>query len=344
MEPLVYFVSPELHEDIRALLRAGKPLPPPEECRLYFRRGINAWVLQTYRRLEHAGYAVRLVEQLQPGKINFTHYDFLRKLDPKLDAFIVAARADRAPVGLCDFQVVQSPANAKARASAFIGHWPVTDLQPRDPQRGNDITSAAYLGRPVNLSRDFLSDDFAQQMKDLGIDWRVEPNEERWNDYRDVDAVLAVRDIPKLFLYTKPTSKLVNAWLGGCVPLMGPEPAYRHVGDDGRDYFEVCTPADALRVLRELKADPAQLAAVRQAGAEKAARHTIDARCAEWWALFEGPISEEFGRWQKRYAHRPGRLKRRRAFQRLHHKALHTWFWGRSHLADRKKRLRPDGR
>ncbi|MEL7089483.1 MAG: glycosyltransferase, partial [Planctomycetota bacterium] len=289
-------------------------------------------------------YAVELVRELQPGKINFTHYDFLRKLGPQLDGFIVAARADRAPVGLCDFQVVQSPANAAGPNAAFIAHWPVTDMQPRDPERGADLTRAAYLGRPVNLSREFLGEDFARQMNDLGIDWRVEPNEERWNDYREVDAVLAVRDLPELFLRTKPTSKLVNAWLGGCVPLMGPEPAYRHVGDDGRDYFEVRTPADALRVLRELKADPSRLAAVRRAGSEKAARHTVEARCAEWWALFEGPVAEAFGRWQKRYGRRPGRLRRRRAWQKCRHKALHTWFWGRSHRADRQKRLQPDAR
>ena len=104
MEPLVYFVSPELHEDIRALVRAGKPLPPPEECRYYFRRGINAWVLQTYRRLAHAGYAVELVEQLQPGKINFTHYDFLPKLGDKLDGFIVAARAIARPSDCATFR------------------------------------------------------------------------------------------------------------------------------------------------------------------------------------------------------------------------------------------------
>ena len=138
----------------------------------------------------------------------------------------------------------------------------------------------------MNLSKDFLSEEFTRQMNEIGVQWRVEPNEELWNDYREVDAVIAVRDLPELFLKTKPTSKLVNAWLGGCVPLMGPEPAYHHVGDEGRDYFEVRTPDDALQVLRELKADPERLESVRRAGAEKAAQHTVAARCAQWWALF----------------------------------------------------------
>ena len=131
-------------------------------------------------------------------------------------------------------------------------------------------------------------------MAGLGIDLRVRSDPAEWTRYDDVDGVLAVREITPYDLSIKPPTKFLNAWRAGVVPLLGPEPAYRQVGEPGRDYLEVDSVADVLAALGRLKAEPGTMDALLAAGRAKAAEYTDDAVAQAWVRVLSGPVRDHF--------------------------------------------------
>ncbi|NEQ27236.1 MAG: glycosyltransferase family 1 protein, partial [Microcoleus sp. SIO2G3] len=84
----------------------------------------------------------------------------------------------------------------------------------------------------------------------------------RWNDYSQVDAIVAVRSFDQQQLYlnrnyiSKPATKLYNAWLAGVPAILGCESAYQAERQHPLDYLEVTSPTDILSVLKRLRDEP----------------------------------------------------------------------------------------
>ena len=94
----------------------------------------------------------------------------------------------------------------------------------RAEARGARVERVGFVGRERNLAPAFRSAQFRRELAQRGFTLVL--RERPWWDYRDLDAILAVRDASPAKLRTKPASKLVNAWHAGCPALLGPEPAF----------------------------------------------------------------------------------------------------------------------
>jgi hypothetical protein len=130
----------------------------------------------------------------------------------------------------------------------------------------------------------------------------VETTPLAWNDYRNCDLVLAVRDATEEDLKIKPASKLVNAWLAGVPALLGPEPAFAALRRSPLDYFEVRTPQDVLQAVRRLLDEPGLYEAMALQGRRRGEEFTHPRIAAEWHDLLGGPVAEDFLQWQTRSA------------------------------------------
>ena len=263
----------------------------------------RAWIIQTFLRLQAAGYPISISPVLPASGIvvllpdREMRHSFLRIGSSRLRRlFIVSVRADISGFRqfFADAEIVQNGKFADERTSYFVPHWPQPAIIPRAESRGSRIEVVAYKGRTGSLVKEFRSEAWHRRMDDLGVRFVLDspsssdlPN---WHDYSDIDLVLAVRtDFGDGKLRCeKPASKLINAWHAGVPALLGKEYAYRELRKSPLDFIEVESATEAADAVARLFENPAEYDAMRERGRTRAAEFTPD-RIVERWAevLFE---------------------------------------------------------
>ncbi|HZZ95361.1 MAG TPA: hypothetical protein VFE23_22570 [Usitatibacter sp.] len=275
-----------------------------------FRRGVDNWIVQGYVRLrpalEAAGCQVAVARRLRRGAICIAHRDALRRFSPAMhDCFIVAVRADRPRAHVGQIEVVQNPLQLGHSGARFIPHWPQPGLVPRDVTRGARLENAVYYGRHDAVPAWYRDARFVGALRSLGVSFAV--RDSGWNDYRDVDLVLAHRDETPAMLATKPASKLVNAWLAGVPAVLAAEPAFEALKRGPLDFIPARDAGEALAAIAALKREPSRYRAMVRNGLERGRELDVDAVRAQWLDLLLGEAVPAHARW---HAEPGGGLKR----------------------------------
>jgi hypothetical protein len=261
----------------------------------YLTRGVLIWCLQTFLELRDRGLPVRLMSEPQAGAVNFVHVRDLARLKPAAATFVVSIQADYRAIPWTCLNIVQNLLQADQKRSFFIPHWPQPSLVPRNARRDR-VECVAYAGNDRELAGSDL--EWSTALKACQIEFR-KLYSHNWNDYSNVDVLLAVRSFDKSRHANKPPSKLLNAWHAG-IPLVGGyDSAFEQVGRPGYDYLRACTLHHAVETIRRLRDDPELYRSVVDAGAERAAKFTRQRVGDAWEALLSGPISSCYTRWQK---------------------------------------------
>ncbi len=290
-EPVRFFLADE--PDLDEL----KDLDPDREPAA-FSSGERTWIGQTYARLRAAGYPVELVGRPpERGIVVFhaKHKHALAGLVPaRSDLVFVATRADNSAPLLADFEVLQNGRFADDRRRFFVPHWPQPGIRARDPGRGSTVRRVGYMGLVENLHPAFRRDGWRSAVADLGLEWvpRMARSRETpripavgWEDYSDLDVVVAVRPDERRLRFAKPASKLINAWYARVPAIIGVDYACREIRRGEEDYFEVCGTADALAALRRLRDDPELYARMVANGARRAGEFSVDTIVERWARL-----------------------------------------------------------
>ena len=250
-----------------------------------FRGGPHNWIVQTYLQLreplQHAGLAVSISERFCANAVNIAHRDSLSRLwIPYARYYIIGVRADRAPIRVSDWELVQNRLQPSAPHRRYLPLWPQPGLLAREPTRANQIRCVAYFGRSGASSRWLEDAYFKGQLAQMGV--RFETRDDRWFDYRDVDLVLAHRQESQAMLAQKPASKLINAWLAGVPALLSNEPAYAALRESELDYLGIDGPEAALAAIRRLQQNPALYEAMIKNGQTRANAYTVAASRERW--------------------------------------------------------------
>lgn len=337
----IYFVHGNL-EKWPEVVSAAVP-PDPDELHWKFFGGNNNWVMHTYLRLKREGLNVHLTDKLQKESICVVAYFDLLLKDLPYGSYVVACRHDVARPAVCDHTIVQNPMNVQEPTDHHIHHWPQPGLIPRDPARGNEIRLMTYKGCESNLYEPFRHESFRNELQALGVEFHLAGKREaergglQWHDYSQDDLVLAVRDLTQQDYLSKPSSKLVNAWLSGTPALLGPEPAYRDLRRSDLDYMEVRSPQEALSAVKRLKDHPELYEAMRANCARRAEELNAATILERWHSVLAGPVTAGFERWlraswARRHMGRPLRF----AVQAVKHK-----YYVREYLRARDHGYRP---
>ncbi len=262
-------------------------------------RGERVWILKTFLHLRSAGHPVRLVGTAPRAGLVVFHAKQRRALGRSLavagrrppGCVLVGVRADLRQPLIADFEILQNGRWAGAYRFA-LPHWPQGGLVPRDPGRGARIETVAFKGYAANLAAPFRDASWAEALARRGLAWHADSVEFAglatdeaalaWNDYRQVDLVVAVRPPDRRLWTSKPATKLANAWRAGVPALLGPEWAYRELRRDPLDYLEVESVEETLAAIDRLRASPELYRAMVARGAERAAEMTVDAITARW--------------------------------------------------------------
>ncbi len=280
--------------------------PAPDAVPERIKSNEDCWILQTYLRLRRAGFPVEISTRPDPGAVNVVDgVDFgTRRLRP--DAFFLACRSDGTGAEVCQVIVVQNPRDSTGAHCAYLPHWPQPGLRPRDPSRGVRVERVVFKGdENVNLLPALRGEGFRAKLAALGCTWEVSGKSPRgepvaWNDYREADVVVAVRDISAAFADAKPSSKLVNAWLAGVPAALGPESAYHDLRRTPYDYLEVRSEVEVLEAVAWLQRHPAAYAEMVRNGLARGREFAADALVERWWAFLGGPaVGEAFVRFQR---------------------------------------------
>lgn len=315
----VYFVVPEIPVEISRLLTSHQPWPDPEFLapdRPPLRGAQWSWIFQTFLYMKRAGLDVELVDRPVDNAICVVHYNTTKNKIWPATSFVVGVRADNAPMRMREIEIVQSPANLSGQNTYLVNHWPQPQLIARDKTRGCRVERISYFGGRGGVSPAFSSAAFREALRRMGVSLDLCYDTTQWNDYRNTDIILAVRNHHHSWLIdTKPTSKLVNAWKAGCVALLGKEPAFCAIGNDGEDYFQVRTPEDVLALVSKLQQNPQRYGQVRSAGMKRYSEFSFEAIQQRWVSLFTGPISTAFSEWQQANGIRAGLRYPRRYWQ-----------------------------
>lgn len=290
--------------------------------------GRNSWIAQSFLRLrphlESRGWRASAGPGFIPGTISVAHRDDLNRFAGAAHrSYLVAVRADRAPVAACDVAIAQN-ALRLGRRERFIPLWPQPGLVPRDRARGSRVERIAYQGRTGTSPRWFASDAFRRQLSRRNVGF--EARESGWGEYRDVDVALAIRDELPGILATKPATKIYNGWLSRVPVLAAPEPAYREVRRAPLDFIEVRGAWDVLEAIDLLRANPALYHAMVANGVARGAEYSIEAIRSRWLELMDEEVVPGFLRAQHRLGARrywfAGAMLRQKCASRVHRARL----------------------
>lgn len=268
---------------------------------------LDTWVQRTAYELRRRGARVTVSSRVRADSINVADMRELGRRNRGLSTFVLVPRGDGHDPRLANFALVQNGVATSALPHDRIRMWLQPGLRPRDPARGTRIERLSYKGAIWNLDAAFRAPGFRERLAAEGVEFDVGQENVReagshWADYRGDDLILAVRNLTRYDAECKPASKLVNAWHAGVPALLGPEPAFAEIGQNGRDWIEVRTPDDVLDWVRRLRADPDLYRAIVAAGREKAAIHDDDENASRWVALLTGPVARAFEVWRRKPA------------------------------------------
>lgn len=297
------------------------------------------WTIQTCLELKSSGFACELTATLPDQGIVIAHGDFL---PPKLVAserqFIVEIKPDRPQQCLfANIVVVQNSSDPIRQwpsrilvQSVAVPYWPQPGLIPRDASRGDRFENVGFMGRSQNFLEDAAS--VASGLAGRGLNWMVMPME-RWHDYRDLDAVVAVRPpvhglssdaVPFLAANRKPASKLVNAWLAGVPAVLSPDEAFSQLRRSSLDYLEAESVADVLTRVDQLRHDAVLRREMIANGLERGAEFSRVHVARHWLEVLHTQILPAYLEWTSSPARRAAFYASRRGVHAVQWR-VHRW-------------------
>lgn len=252
----------------------------------------QCWIYQTWLRLRAAGVEADLVHRMpNEGVVLAITGNLAPFWRPSGGLFVVGIVADGLPHPYAHLHILQNAAHAaRLPRSAFMPLWPQPGLIPRDTKHGGRMERVAFFGDSSNVATELRDTRWQNQLHEAaGIVFEIR-GAERWHDYSDVDAVIAIRDFSGAKQLHKPATKLYNAWLAGVPFIGGTDSAYASEGEAGADYLVARSPAEVIAHLQRLKGDPNLRDRLVAAGRRKSVSRNPEAITAMWREFVEEKI------------------------------------------------------
>ncbi len=323
--PLVFFYLPSkkiihnINEDIdqywawiNKIIKTHPATPLDREKPISIMGPYN-WTLQTYIYLKSSNFDCQIIDHLDVDGIVFSHSDFLPSfLKPISQRYIVEIKPDRSLKCLfANFVITQNPYDPliKSFKRFFINadsvtYWPQASIIRRDASRGKKIKNVCYMGNPQQFIGQVKV--LRKKIKGLGMKFFMK-SRNYWNDYSDVDVIVAVRPEacfeskklpPYLSLERKPASKVINAWLAGVPAIVSPDPAFMALKKNSRDFLIARNIQEIITQLTVLKENPTLYVKMISHGNKRSANLDVNNTIKEWHKIIKGKIIPDFYSWR----------------------------------------------
>ena len=261
-----------------------------------FQTGQQIWIFQTYCLLRQHYPDVSLGNKPRPGCINILHSGNFGGTNRITDYYILSLRADYSSLLWSNYEIVQNKLQLR-RKTSYITHW----LQPGIKKRSNNsltIKNVAYFGNP---DQNVLSDyPLESDLNRLGINY-IRKDRSNWNDYSDVDLVLAIRGFGNDTMFSnKPPSKLINAWWAEVPLIASNDSAYSQIAVSDEDYIAVHSYEEMMQKIKSLKNNPDYYSRIINNGIRKREHYSRENIMNEWIEVLENEVFPDFREWAKK--------------------------------------------
>lgn len=294
---------------------------------------VQVWVWSTFLRVRAAGLECQLTDVFpKKGIVVAAACTLPLNLPTSPEICHISTVADSPPRFYPQIQVTQNPFQAELYGQSFalpkwihIPHWPQPDLIPRDPGRGDRFETVGFLGHRDQLVAELRTLETQKRLQDMRLKLII--RDDNFQNYADLDAVLAVRSFDGNPYAHKPATKLVNAWQAGVPAILGAESAYRAIRQSLLDFVEVTTVESCFAALEHLKRHPTLRQVMVANGQHRIRDWAEETVTQRWLQLLTVEAPQVYETWQRQGP--------------LFHRAFHMDQYVRRMGRSLHKRLRP---
>lgn len=281
-----------------------KDLESIEEFTLHHPQLVWSW--GTYFRMKQAGFPVTLINKLPESGIVIIPAIYLAMFQkPPAKVLLICTVADTPPPIFMQVNLTQNPVQKWQYPNLFrfpvwyhVPHWPQPNIIPRDQNRGDRFENVAFFGHDDQLDPQLQSKAFLEDLQAIGLRFAIV--EKDFNDFSEVDAVLAIRVFSNELLPHKPYTKLVNAWTAGVPAIVGPESAYQSIRKSELDFLCVKNYGELISALKQLKLDKRFREAMVRNGWERKREYTDESIIKVWAQLLFTDAQSYYQEWVRR--------------------------------------------
>lgn len=326
----IYFYAPDrrLHPFFS---QPSLSWPEIFEARKLHSGNFTSWILTTYLQLKKIGFDCEVIDHLPSSGIVLADRDTLGNRYPYLGkTFLICAKGDREFHPSAHTHVVHNAMTLADESQSlwhpyYIPHWSQPGIIPRAASREALVKNIAFMGTRSNLAKDFYTDKWTHALSDLDCNWMPIFSPDKWSDYNQIDAIVAVRSFDRQTYAHKPASKLVNCWRAGVPAILSPESAFLSIQESALDFQAISSIEDAIAAVKQLKENPALYLSMVNNGLNRAQEFSDEKITEHWVDFFQSYVSPEYDRWIKAspfsrwrsFAQRYARLKAQRVKNRL---------------------------
>lgn len=297
MVPVTFLLHPEHLKQVQGLEEVAEftlHIPP------------LIWEWTTYFHLKNAGYDVRLTDKMpEEGivQVSACNYGLMEK--PPANVLLIDTLADSPPRFYAHVHVSQNPWQHKDFRTPFsfpvwrfINIWPQPGIVPRDAARGRKFERIGFFGHYDQLEPGLQSDRFKEELAKRGLSFHVIDRD--FTDYTNIDAVIAVRSFPGEPQLHKPSSKLINGWMGGVPVLVTNESAFMDMQRSPLDFIEINSLDSLLAGLDKLQASPDLVERMVANGRERIKDYTHEKVVGMWGKLLFNEAQDFYEDWRRK--------------------------------------------
>lgn len=292
----------------------------------------TCWILRTYLKLQDV-YNCQFVDSIPEEGILLADRDSLGNNYKYFDkVMLICAKGDREFHSSAHLHIVHNPRDYENNKNSiwnpyYISHWPQPGLIPRDQNRGSLIENVAFMGTRSQLDEQLKSDKWIQALQELNCKWLPIFDRNKWNDYTNIDAVIAARTFDKNPYINKPASKLINCWRAGVPAILAPESSFMACRKSELDFMIIKSLDEAITVVKILKNNPELYLKMITNGLERSQEFTPESVKEQWINFFNNFAFPAYEKWKcfsqfkkrKDYLRRYLTLKSMRVMSRINH-------------------------
>ncbi|MGB5772059.1 MAG: glycosyltransferase family 1 protein [Crocosphaera sp.] len=263
------------------------------------------WIVRTYLCLKKLGFACEMTDSMPPEGIVIADRDTLENKYPYYGkTMLICAKGDREFHPSAYLHVVQNPADILNPDTFlwnpyYVNPWPQPSLIPRIADRGSKVENIAFIGSQSNLAQELLSESWINSLNKLGCRWYPIFDKKEWNNYKNIDAIIAVRSFDENRHDHKPASKLINCWRAGVPAILTPESAYMNLRESTLDFCLVNSVEDCIESIKTLK-DNGQLYLSMVENGKGRSQAFEEEKITEYWlTFFKDYVFPKYEEWMK---------------------------------------------
>ncbi len=252
------------------------------------------WIAQTYAELALVGIDFKITETLAVDGIVLADRDTLGNSYPFLSrTILICAKSDREFHPSAHFHISHNRQdesgfiNNKVWQARYVPHWLIPGIESRDFKRGTKLENIAYIGTRGQLAEELKSPEWARKIGDLGLNWLPIFEPDLWNNYTNIDLIVAARRFPSPPYPNKGAIKLFNCWRAGVPALLAPESAFMAERISEYDFLPINSIEDTYSKILFLKTNPEVYSNMLKRCYERSKTNDSESIRNKWLKVFE---------------------------------------------------------